>query len=207
MSGAAAQRSPFDLVEGIRAGDARAEDELIARFGEGISFLLRRWTRDRATAEDLYQETFRLALEKIRKGEVREPEKLGGFLQSLAKNLSLAHYRRGAVRETREEDLDGVAARFAGPEPDEQLGRLLRAERSVLVRQVLAELKSDRDRQALFRFYISEEDREQICADMGLSGTELNMVLFRARRRFRDLYERRVRAGSAGRQGRPWTTG
>jgi hypothetical protein len=35
----------------------------------------------------LYQETFRIALEKIRRGDVREPEKLSGFMGGIARNL------------------------------------------------------------------------------------------------------------------------
>jgi len=186
VSGPEAGATSGDLVRRIRQGDARAEEELVTRFGEGLSFLLRRWTRDRAAAEDLYQETFRLALEKIRSGEVRDPDRLSGFLHSLARNLSTYHYRRGSAR--REEDLESVAE-VSAPETG-QLGQLLRQEKTAIVRQVLAELSSERDRQVLFRFYIAEEDRERIRSDLGLSGPELNMVLFRARRRYRDLYER-----------------
>jgi RNA polymerase sigma-70 factor (ECF subfamily) len=183
------------LVRLILAGDPRGEEQLVARFGEGLSFLLRRWTRDRAVAEDLYQETFRLALEKIRAGEVREPERLAGFLRSVARNLSLHHYRRSSVQEVREDDLD-AATDATHPEAD-QLGQLLRREKAAMVRRVLQELASERDRQVLFRFYIAEEDKEAIRADLGLSGPELNLVLFRARRRYRDLYERRA-AGAVG---------
>jgi RNA polymerase sigma-70 factor (ECF subfamily) len=182
-----------DLVRRIQEGDPAADAELVARFSDGLSFLLRRWTRDRAIAEDLFQETFRLALEKIRKGEVRDPERLAGFLRSLAKNLSIEHYRRGSRRETREEELE-AAAELSAPDTG-QLGQLLRQEKAALVRQVLEELGSERDRQVLFRFYIAEEDKEQIRSDLGLTGPEFNLVLFRARRRYRDLYERHAAKG------------
>lgn len=199
-----AENPTGDLVRRIRGGDAGAEAELVARFGEGLAFLLRRWTRDHAAAEDLYQETFRLALEKIRRGEVRDPERLAGFLRSLAKNLSIHFYRRGASREVREEDLESA------PEPAEsetgQLDQLLRQEKADAVRQVLKELASERDRQILFRFYIAEEDKEHIRSDLGLSSPDFNMVLFRARRRYRDLYERRAAARTPGTE-RAWTTG
>lgn len=196
MSEATGELSPGELVGRIRDGDPGAEEELVTRFGEGLAFLLRRWTRDRAAAEDLYQETFRLALEKIRSGEVRDPDRLAGFLRALAKNLSIHHYRRSAVQEVREEDLE-TAADYSAPEAG-QLGQLLRREKVALVRRVLEELGSERDRQVLFRFYIAEEDRERIRSDLGLSGPELNMVLFRARRRYRDLYERHAGAGARG---------
>jgi RNA polymerase sigma-70 factor (ECF subfamily) len=193
MSGSLRDISTTDLVRRIQESDPAAEAELVARFSEGLSFLLRRWTRDRTIAEDLFQETFRLALEKIRKGEVRDPERLAGFLRSLAKNLSIEHYRRGSRREVREEELE-AAAELTAPETG-QLGHLLRQEKAALVRQVLEELGSERDRQVLFRFYIAEEEKEQIRSDLGLTGPEFNLVLFRARRRYRDLYERHAAKG------------
>jgi RNA polymerase sigma-70 factor, ECF subfamily len=181
-----------NLVSRIVAGDAGAEAELVERFGDGLLFLLRRWTRDATTAEDLYQETVRLALEKIRRGEVREPDKLVGFLRSLAKNLSIHHYRRGSVRGERERDLEEVGADgVADPAPTDPLAHLLRAEKAALVRQVIAEMPVERDRQVLFRFYIGEEEKERICADLALTGPDLNVVLFRARQRYRRLFEGR----------------
>ena len=181
-----------DLVRRILAGDRGAEAELVERFGEGLVFLLRRWTRDRTTAEDLYQETLRLALEKVRKGEVREPDKLAGFLRSLARNLATHHYRRGSTREDRERELDDTTAAVPGGDTMEPLTRLLAAEKAGLVRRLIGELAADRDRQVLFRFYIAEEEKERICADLGLTGPELNVVLFRARQRYRKLFEERL---------------
>jgi len=191
------EASPADLVRRIRSGDPRAEEELVARFGEGLTFLLRRWTRGHSDAEDLYQETFRLALEKVRRGEVRDPERLAGFLRSLARNLSIEHYRKAARRGSREEEIE-TAADVSNPDSGGmgQLGQLLRKEKVTLVRRLLEELGSDRDRQILFRFYIAEEDKESIRSDLGLTAPEFNLVLFRARRRYRDLYERHAHLGT-----------
>ncbi|HEX5719043.1 MAG TPA: sigma-70 family RNA polymerase sigma factor [Thermoanaerobaculia bacterium] len=188
------ETSPADLVRRIRSGDPRAEEELIARFGEGLTFLLRRWTRGHSDAEDLYQETFRLGLEKVRRGEVRDPERLAGFLRSLARNLSIEHYRKAARRGSREEEIE-TAADVSNPDTG-QLGQLLRKEKVNLVRRLLEELGSERDRQILFRFYIAEEDKESIRSDLGLTAPEFNLVLFRARRRYKDLYERHAQLGT-----------
>jgi RNA polymerase sigma-70 factor, ECF subfamily len=196
------EASPADLVRRIRSGDPLAEEELIVRFGDGLTFRLRRWTRGHSDAEDLYQETFRLALEKVRRGEVRDPERLAGFLRSLARNLSIEHYRKAARRGSREEEIETAAevtnsdAGNAGNAGDTgQLGQLLRKEKVNLVRRLLEELNSERDRQILFRFYIAEEDKESIRSDLGLTAPEFNLVLFRARRRYRDLYERHAQHG------------
>ncbi|HVR07246.1 MAG TPA: RNA polymerase sigma factor, partial [Thermoanaerobaculia bacterium] len=179
--------APGDLAPRIAAGDRGAEEELVARYGEGLAFLLRRFTRDRETADDLYQETFRRALEKLRRGELRDPASLPSFLRGLARNLSIDHYRGRARRSGRERPLDE-----ASEPPDErtgQLGSLLREERIALVRRLVGEVPRRRDREVLLRFYLEEEDKQRIQSDLGLSGAELNLVLFRARRRCQALFE------------------
>jgi len=183
---AAKAESAAQLVHRIRSGDSTAEAELVERFGRGIRFLLVERTRDAARADDLFQETFRLALEKVRTGELREPEKLAPFIRQLAKNLFIADYRKAAKRAT--EDLDDVQAP-ADPEPS-QLDRVLQAEDARLVRELLRELEPPRDREVLFRFYLAGETKEQICARLELSSTQFNLVIHRARLRFRALVER-----------------
>jgi RNA polymerase sigma-70 factor (ECF subfamily) len=84
------------------------------------------------------------------------------------------------------------AASLPHSAPD-QLQELLQKEKADLVRQTLREMTNERDIQALYRFYIADDDKEQICADLGLTVTHFNIVLHRARGRFRELYEQAVR--------------
>jgi DNA-directed RNA polymerase specialized sigma24 family protein len=72
------------------------------------------------------------------------------------------------------------------------LSDLLVRERSNLVRQVIEELGTSRDREILLRFYIAEEDKERISADFGLSSLQFNRVLHRARERYREIYQERA---------------
>jgi RNA polymerase sigma-70 factor (ECF subfamily) len=196
-------KSAARLVERIAAGDRRAEEELVERYYRGISFLIHREVGDYAAAEDLCQETFRIALEKLKRGEVREPEKLLGFICHLAHNLVIAHFRQVSRRANQ----DGLEAAKDLPDPaPSQIEQLLQKERDEIVRQVVRELKSPRDRQVLFRFYLAEDDKERIGADLGLTVPQLNLVLFRARQRCKELYEKLVSqsgSGSGRQQGRP----
>src|SRR6266542_2351992 len=57
--------------------------------------------------------------------------------------------------------------------------------------QLISEMRSDRDRQILHRFFITEEDKGKICADLGLTSLHFNRVLSRALKRFKDLYEKK----------------
>lgn len=176
--------SADELVGRIRQGDRQAEDELVRRYRRGVAIILRAESSDAAAVDDLFQETFRIALEKIRRGDLREPKKLSGFICSLARNLVIDHFRRVAARRT-----SGALepAELTSPRPD-PLENLLRTERGAIVKRVLSEMASDRDRQILFRFYIVEDEKESICRDLDLTSLHFNRVLFRARERYRDLY-------------------
>jgi RNA polymerase sigma-70 factor, ECF subfamily len=185
-----------DLVHRIVSGDPAAEAELVRRFGRALSFLIRRLTRDETVAEDLYQETFRLVIEKVRGGELREPERLPGFVSSLARNLFLGAVRRSGRRQKWQGDPE--AAQVAPDPAPGQLAGLLARERGAAVRRVLEELKNDRDREILSRYYIADERKEDICRDLDLSDLHFNRVLFRARQRYKELFESRHGSGWKG---------
>lgn len=182
-----------DLVHKIMAGDRRAESRLAERYGPGLSYLLRRLTGDPSLADDLRQETFRVILEKVRNGEVREPEKLAGFIRGTAKNLWTADYRK-ARRRPPADELDTVEEPV-DPSPS-ALSRVLREEDRRHVRLLLGELRLDRDREILVRFHIAEEPKEEICEALGLSPRQFNVTLFRARQRFKELLHARYVDGS-----------
>lgn len=183
-------RIAADLVRRIADGDRSAESEMVERYSRGLRFLLRRMTGAGDLAEDLHQDTFRIVLERLRGKGLEEPERLAGFLNRTARNLFLADHRKRARRRT-----DGLGD-FEPPVavPPDQLRQTLLDEEADLVRKLLDEVEPDRARQILFRFYIAEEPKERICADLELSGLHFNRVLFRARQRFKQLLERSEKA-------------
>lgn len=189
------------LATRIHAGDRSAEAEMVTRFGPGVAATLRRATGRRVLAEDLYQDAFHLAIAKIRRGELREPAKLPGFLCHLARNLAVGYFRRQR-QEERQDVLETLGCPDPAPSP---LDRLLADERAAQIREVLAGLGSERDRKLLFLLYIREEDRKHLCELMDLTPLHFNRVLFRARQRYRELFEERLRecdshAAAAGRR-------
>lgn len=183
-------QDPADLVTRIAAGDPEAEARLVELYSRGLSYLLRRLTGDPSLSEDLHQETFRIVIEKLRRGEVREPEKLAGFLRGTAKNLCRAEHRKAAARPEIEEEAAIAEPPDPAPGP---LSRIVQEEERRQLRRVLGELKVDRDRELLYRFHIAEEPKARICAALGISSSQFNVVHFRARQRFKQLLEESAR--------------
>lgn len=185
--------SPAELAQRIRSGeDPEAEECLVTRYARGVRIVLDRHTRSSMEAEDLFQETFALAVVKLRAGELRDLSKLGAFLSSLARNLATEHYRKAIRRKTDvdSETAEGSSSAIGGG----QLKEILRSEEAVLVRRTLEELSTERDREILFRFYIAEEDKDAIAAAYDLDSLQFNRVLHRARQRYKELYLARLEA-------------
>jgi RNA polymerase sigma-70 factor (ECF subfamily) len=189
---AAADAGAAALVERIRAGDRQAEGELVARFSRGLLLMLRHLTRNPTLADDLHQETLALVLEKVRRGEVREPERLSGFIRSTARNLFIADRRKEArYRPLEDGDDEGdpprqLADRQAPAGPDQ----VVVEQEARQVRRLLGELRFERDRQLLIRFYLADASKEEICSQLEIEPARFNQVLHRARERLREAWER-----------------
>jgi RNA polymerase sigma-70 factor (ECF subfamily) len=178
-----------EMVSRIIAGDPRAEEDMVRRYKDGVSVIIGQIVQSHDAAEDISQETFRIALEKIRHGDVREPERLSGFICGIARNLAIEHVRKMAKLKKQEEL--GKAEWVADPAPN-PLEHLSRKETARLVRQVIDELKVERDREVIFRYYIAEEDKDHLCAELSLTRLQFNNVISRALQRYKELYIKHV---------------
>ncbi len=103
-------------VERLCAGDFRTEQHFVGYFSELIQLKLRSRVRSPQAMEDLRQETFARVFSALRSEQgVRQPERLGAFVNSVCNNVLLEHYR-SASREDPIEDDDDV--RFADKSVD-----------------------------------------------------------------------------------------
>ena len=178
-----------ELVSRIIRGDDGAEEELINRYTKVISIIIGQRIQRRDVTEDISQEAFRIAIEKIRRGDVRDPQRLSGFVCGIAKTLALEYFRK-LNRLANQEEIE-KAASVIGSEPN-QLERLCQEERDLIVRQVINELKIKRDREIIYRYYIADEDKDEICAALGMTRAQFNNVISRALQRYKELYVKRI---------------
>jgi RNA polymerase sigma-70 factor, ECF subfamily len=179
-----------ELVARIRDGSTVAEGELVLRYRPGLVFVLTRNLSDAAQAEDLAQEALTVVLLRLRERGLDDPDRLAGFIHRTALNLVRNEVRKAVRRRTDSDEwIEQAADSTAGP-----MDVASTDDTSALARRLLEEMSNVRDREILKRFYVLDEDKAGICADMELSSLHFNRVLHRARRRFRELLEDRLSA-------------
>ena len=170
-----------------------AEELLARRYGPKLDFILRRHVREHSLAADLRQEALIVVIERLRSDGLAEPDKLAAFLYQIAINLAKGEARTYFRRDTHP-NFEAIN-RAATGEP--LLGdRLERRQLGEIVRTLLDELRQERDREILRRFYLREETKESICASLELSANHFDRVLYRARQRFRQILEARLGDGN-----------
>ena len=128
-----------------------------------------------------------MLIERLRGDGIKEPARLAGFIQSTGRNLLIGVIRRRQRRQTYA-DSDGVARATDDSAPD-QAEATDTAQTGQHLRVLLSELNSDRDRAILTRFYLLQEDKASICRQLDLTDLHFNRVLYRAKKRFRELLE------------------
>jgi RNA polymerase sigma-70 factor (ECF subfamily) len=176
-----------NLADRIRAGDRAAESEFVRRYEHGVRTLVRRHTRPREPmVDDFVQDVLYQVLLKLRAGELHDAGALPAYLRATIVYATTAEYRRRASHgeAVASEALDGIAS---GSDPVEQVRTDQLARQ---LRTFLDALPVARDRALLFRFYIEERSKEEVCAELGIDPDHFRRVVFRARERLRELIER-----------------
>jgi RNA polymerase sigma factor (sigma-70 family) len=174
-----------DLAARVRAGDADAETELVARYRPGLVLMLRRLLKDPTLADDYCQEVLRVAFEAIRHDRIDDAGRLAAYLWSVARNLAHSDLRRHYRSQPTTAIHEAITDDRARPE---QL--LLRDERTRLLRDALAQL-SPRDRTVLTAFYLDDTPKDTICRRIGLSPSQFDVIKCRAVKRLQTLVRER----------------
>lgn len=176
------------LVDRIRNGQTDGMEELYELFSKGIRFYLVRQLGSQEL-EDKVHDTFVVVVQAIRRGELREPDRLMGFVRTVVRRQVAAHIDRAV--HSRRDQLDAESSiRIVDPNTNPEESAIFR-QRVELINQVLSEL-GERDREILRRFYLCEQGQEQICSEMGLSETQFRLLKSRAKARFGELGKKRL---------------
>jgi len=190
-TGRVLQFQTFDAayIEALRAGDVRVQEHFVCYFTDLLHLKLRSRLRTTQAMEDVRQETFRRVLEAIQKeGSLRQPERLGPFVNTVCKNVLLEHYRQAG--RTDSFDDEGTPEPAAGGPGI--LDTIQSKQTSEQVRNVLCDL-GEHDRSLLKAVFLDDRDRDEVCREFGVDRSYLRVLLHRAKGAFKTAYLKRSR--------------
>jgi RNA polymerase sigma-70 factor (ECF subfamily) len=177
-----------DLVDRIQHGEDSGMEDLYKLFARGIRYYLCRQLGAQEL-DDKVHDTFVIVVQAIQRGELREPDRLMGFVRTVVRRQVAAHIDRVVHSRREETDLDlGVRVADHARNPEQTVVFRQKVE---FMLSVLASL-SDRDREILNRFYLREQDQGQICVEMGLTETQFRLLKSRAKARFAEIGRKKL---------------
>jgi RNA polymerase sigma-70 factor (ECF subfamily) len=179
------QLQSFDesYVERLREGDFRTQEHFVAYFSELIQLKLRSRVHSPQAMEDIRQETFTRVFVALRGGKLRQPDRLGAFVNSMCNNVLLEHYRSSSrdssLEDEEQKDFPAVTVDVVGAIAAHQTGEK--------IREILEEM-SEKDRRLLREVFLEERDKDEVCRDFGVDRDYLRVLLHRAKQSFKSLY-------------------
>jgi len=189
------QLQSFDesYVERLQAGDFRTQEHFVAYFSELIQLKLRSRLHSPQAIEDVRQETFTRVFAALRGGKIRQPERLGAFVNSMCNNVLLEHYRASS----RDSSLDDEEQQDFPATNVDVLGAVAAKQMGEKIREILEEMP-ERDRRLLREIFLEERDKDDVCHDFGVDREYLRVLLHRAKQSFKSLYLKHVAARPPG---------
>lgn len=188
-----------EYVERLREGDPSTELHFVTYFDQLLRIKLRARMLASETVEDLRQETYIRVFVKLRADGIRQPERLGAFVNSTCNNVLMEFYRSSS----RTSPWDDSYLEMPDHAVDTE-GVLITKQMKQRVRQVIGELPK-KDRDLLRALFLEEKDKDEVCKQFGVDRDYFRVLLHRAKDKFRVLYEidREALSGRGSSRGAP----
>jgi RNA polymerase sigma-70 factor (ECF subfamily) len=176
-------------VDRLRDGDAATEEHFVSYFGQLLKIKLRARMLAADTVNELRQETFvRVVVALRNEGGIRQPERLGAFVNSICNNVLLEFYRASS----RSQPLEDVHL--------EKTGNILDIEDSLVTKETIQQIRGileelpERDRRVLRALFLEEKEKDEVCREFGVDRGYLRVLLHRAKEKFRSVYRQETTA-------------
>src|SRR5205085_6438322 len=104
------------LVQRIQAGDAAGMEEMYAIFSKGVRFYLWRQLGSQ-DLDDKVHDIFLIITQSIQRGELREPERLMGYVRTITRRQVAAHIDNAVHARRNQQSID-PAMTLSDHQPD-----------------------------------------------------------------------------------------
>jgi len=184
------QFQSFDAgyVAKLCAGDSQTQEHFVTYFSELLQVKLRSRLQSLHAIEDVRQETFARVFAVLRKdGGLRQPERLGPFVNTVCNHVLMEHYRSSG----RSDSLDAEGQPELPARGASSLDIVAARQIKEKVREILLDL-APRDRALLNAVFLDERDRDEVCKEFGVDRDYLRVLLHRAKQEFKTEYMKRI---------------
>ena len=162
-------------LQRLREGDLCTQEHFVAYFTELLNLKLRARLRSPEDREDVRQETFARVFAALRKEQgIRQPERIGAFVNSVCANILRERYRVRAC--------DPLEPRH-GEIPDRGVdvtNLIAYKQTRDKLQRTLQEL-SERDRRIIREIFLEERPRARVCREHGGNREYLRVLVHRAK--------------------------
>jgi RNA polymerase sigma-70 factor (ECF subfamily) len=145
-----------------------------------------RHLRDRTAAADLAQQVLLMTIERLRAGEVREPERIASFVLGAARMTAMEMKRGERRREELLETWSDKDETYEAPEP-----MALDADRLAGCLEGLAE----RERSVVVLSFFADKPADEVGAELGITGGNVRVIRHRALVKLKECMDPRLRGG------------
>jgi RNA polymerase sigma-70 factor (ECF subfamily) len=176
-------------LEQLSSGDFRTQEHFVSYFSELIRLKLSKRLHSRSEVEDARQETFARVFAALRKPDgIREPERLGAFVNSVCNNVLLEYYRSASQEATSDDEEAGINI----PDPAISVVDVIANRQTQRkVREILDQLQ-EKDRRLIKEVFLEERDKDEVCRDLGVDREYLRVLLHRAKKSFKSIYLKKI---------------
>ncbi len=173
-----ADLTPSALVGAACRGDERAWAEIVRRYGRLVTCVVGSYRLQEADAADAEAGTWLHAVEKL--PTLRDPERLGGWLRTIARRECLAVLRQTVLEEPSDDAAAAIVDLGAGPEAAAIAGEVGRA-----LDDAMEHLPRKGRRLILALFYLPEMPYAAMATHTGMPVGSLGPTRMRALRTMR----------------------
>jgi len=172
-----------ELAARIRDGDRAGMEELYRIFSKRVRFFLYHQLGPR-DLDDKVHDVFVIVAQAIRNGDLREPERLMGYVRTVVRHQVAAHIADAVLARRGSSGPESILS-LSDHHPNPESGAIKRQNRELAMR--ILDSIGERDREILIRFYLKEQTPEEICQAMQLTETQFRLIKSRAKARFGEL--------------------
>jgi len=171
-------------VERLCAADHPTQQHFVAYFSALLRIKLRSRLQSSHAIEDVCQETFVRVFAVLRRdGGLRQPERLGAFVNTVCNHVLMEQYRSTARSESLDVEGRPELPAHGASAFDTASERQMQSK----VREILLDLPP-RERSLLRAVFIEERDRDEVCREFGVDREYLRVLLHRAKQGFKAEY-------------------